>query len=840
MKSPEKKTRKSLSLFKKKASLNKKSNQSPGNTANSSIIALFKNAPPAKLSCPLCAEMVPRFGLNKHLDETCQKVMQGADDVILIEENESKSNISHRTNTHLDSSSSILSKRGFTLSPSKSNPKETSFYFNESTNDVSKEAGLLHVEKTPIGSLASRLSRRLGAHGMEQKTQPETQDAVYCIRSLREDSTFTSTDPIKNDDVITKTNICPFKKEDEHTDTMSSVVQNGINGDNVQYMCSPNITTFLKSTKNSDKCVSSGQMDGKLFSKITEARKNKMKRDVQDERNNCKKVKHLSNPANCHTPLQTKHDGLSNDSFDKEDADIFDEFLIDFNDPGNKGEGYKLQNEVDSSRLEETALEPMRMPYYLRNFVLVLQTVMDSHEDMSLFSEEDIHVITTFFKLSAGGQKLYVRLFQRKLNWIKINKIEYSEIGSDLDPFIKELVRNAFLQSDCELQELSEALDLLSAPELKVLAKGFHLANPNAPKQQLTEELLRLSKQRNIFSLSNKQSGISAAILKKAKETAGQAIRICTAPRAVFSRVLLLFSLTESMEVEEAASGGQTQLSTVLMVNMGRLTFSEYSVQRSTRIFLDREDLIRYESAMHKLVDIVVAMSNGRWEEAHFLYQYARKDWDQLKNEPSLRSHEDLPVYLRCFTAGWVYTKILSRGVEILQRLHIYEEAVELLQILLSKQVYCSDSRGRWWDRLALNLHQHLKRTQSAISVILEGLADPYVRTGHQLALYQRAIRMRDSPSCKKFRQMFNKLPVIEVSDVPHVTIKGKMCPQTGMGKSVFIMEEVSKNIEGHLTLSTVMCSVVYNGQGPALQQDFDQGLYQCVHVHAYPDLNSH
>lgn len=50
-------------------------------------------------------------------------------------------------------------------------------------------------------------------------------------------------------------------------------------------------------------------------------------------------------------------------------------------------------------------------------------------------------------QFAAAGQKLYVRLFQRKLNWIKINKIEYAEISTDLRPVIEELVEGGFLQT---------------------------------------------------------------------------------------------------------------------------------------------------------------------------------------------------------------------------------------------------------------------------------------------------------------------------------------------------------------------------------------------------------
>lgn len=44
------------------------------------------------------------------------------------------------------------------------------------------------------------------------------------------------------------------------------------------------------------------------------------------------------------------------------------------------------------------------------------------------------------------------------------------------------------------------------------------------------------------------------------------------------------------------------------------------------------------------------------------------------------------------------------------------QEAVQELEALLSQKVYCPDSRGRWWDRLALNLHQHLKRLEPVLS----------------------------------------------------------------------------------------------------------------------------
>lgn len=73
----------------------------------------------------------------------------------------------------------------------------------------------------------------------------------------------------------------------------------------------------------------------------------------------------------------------------------------------------------------------------------------------------------------------------------------------------------------------------------------------------------------------------------------GPCVRVCRGPRAIFSRLLLLFSLSDSLEEEEAGSGGHGQLYTILLVNSGRLAFPSYTVQRRASVFQDRDDLIR-------------------------------------------------------------------------------------------------------------------------------------------------------------------------------------------------------------------------------------------------------
>ncbi|KFV41901.1 Fanconi-associated nuclease 1, partial [Gavia stellata] len=778
-------------------------------------ISFFNNVTPAKITCPVCGQMVPRYGINEHMDEACQR-NRGEIGVIdstlnsLTNESPPAANVNNN-------SSSYFSKNLLNLetSPSKSSLLKTegsaaqqiSPYFsnNSSVRCVNNEPRAQTVKIVSLGSLSSKLSRRRCIQGGKRivykeidssppavhntcksaAAQDDDDDEIYARHSSQKENKLAQREHQEQNFLKEEPE---FQEEINkcNGEDLVNIVRVSLPAENINVKRLPIGTRSTKTESRSEGVILSPDKFETHLAVYTSAElTNSLEVKTQPR---AQVVPSSKTEVNCGTQ----------NCFSKGDVQVL---------PVEVHEDFK--DEINHT------FSPGH-PYYLQNFLVVLQAVLENEDDVRLFNEQDMNIITKFCKLSVGGQKLYVRLFQRKLNWLKVNKIEYGEISMDLSPIIEELAEARFLQTESELEDLCEGLDLLSAPELKTLAKIFHLPNPNGQKQQLVDDFLRLAKQRSV---------IGTVILKRVKDLAGKSVRVCKGPRAVFSRILLLFSLSESMEDEEAGSAGQGQLSTVLMVNMGRMVFPSYTVNRKTQIFQDREDLIRYATAAHLSNDIATAMVNGNWEEANHLYVCAKETWNELKNHPSLSYHRVLPEYLRHFTVGWVYTRILSQGVEILQRLHMYEEAVQELQTLLSQDVYCTDSRGRWWDRLALNLHQHLKNTKKAIDCIRNGLADPFVRTGHRLSLYQRALRIRDSPSCKQFRWLFHDLPVITVEDVTHVTIKGKMCPQMGMGKSVFLMEDIGDEEGGEdFSVSTVMCSVEELALTHYRQNGFDQG----------------
>ncbi|NWV38690.1 FAN1 nuclease, partial [Grantiella picta] len=819
-------------------------------SASSSITSFFNNVPPAKISCPMCGQLVPRYGINKHIDETCQRNHGevGATDATLNcfrNKSPPAANLSSNSSTY-------FSKKLINLetSPSKSNllkaggsaAQQTSPYFSKHSSafSVKNESQAQTVKIVSLGSLSSKLSRRRCLQGGKQVLYEEINSSPPAVhRACRSAAAHEDDDDETDAGQSSQKENQPSQREhqEENISKREPEFQNEIIKCNREDLVDI-VQVPLPAANSNDRRFPSGtrstKTEGRCEGVVLSPERFETPLAIHTSAELTSNLEIDTQPHSEVTPETDVNCGTQN-CFSKDDEEVLPvEVLEDFkNDMSHTlletVEKVEFQDSAGDilDKIDEVLSVPSSPghPYYLQNFLVVLRAVLENEDDVRLFNEQDLNIITKFYKLSVCGQKLYVRLFQRKLNWLKVNKIEYGEISVDLSPIIEELAEARFLQTESELEDLCEGLDLLSAPELKTLAKIFHLPNPNAQKQQLVSDFLRLSKQRSIFSRN--QAGVGTVILKRVKDLAGKCVRVCKGPRAVFSRILLLFALPESLEEEEAGSAGQGLLSTVLRANMGHMVFPSYTVNRKTQVFQDRDDLIRFATAVHLSNDIATAMVNGNWEEANSLYLCAKEAWNELKNHPSLSYHRVLPDYLRRFTVGWVYTRILSQGVEILQRLHKYKEAVQQLQSLLAQDVYCADSRGRWWDRLALNLHQHLKNAKKAIVCIQRGLADPAVRTGHRLSLCQRALRIRDSPSCKHLRGLLQDLPLLAVQDVTHVTISGKMCPQTGLGKSVFLMEDIGGRDGGEdCSVSTVMCSVEELALTHYRRNGFDQGIH--------------
>ncbi|XP_052808472.1 fanconi-associated nuclease 1-like [Mya arenaria] len=476
----------------------------------------------------------------------------------------------------------------------------------------------------------------------------------------------------------------------------------------------------------------------------------------------------------------------------------------------------------DESQDADVETTEYRVPYYLENFKTILSNVLEDSENSRLFDEQDMAFIDAFNKQEEPAQKLYVRIFCRKLSWLPAGKLVYPEISSDIPALMDWLTEAGLLLNGGHLDDLAVVLNILSAHDLKLLAKSFHINSQGLTKLKIIEMLLKKGQQ---SSISNMFTGGSSASMEKtifnrARGYLGKVCRLQGEGRAVFIRAIMLFSLYHTNFDEESAGSGQNQLFQMLMVNIGRVTYPSYTVNRQQSVFRDRAALVRFETALQFELDIQQLTERGRWPAALEVYIQAKAVGEAVqKDNAFLQWDSSLPQFLRLYTAGCVYTRIDNQGVEILQRLKKYREAVELLEHLLEQDVYCEQYRGHWYERLALNLEAHLKSPDKSLDVIERGLAEERVRTGRRYALYERARKLCETPK-SKFAGRMKKFTHEPVDPTPEVEIDGMVISDAGqMGmKYQFVMHGDAD--------STTLCAVEELVLEHYKQKGFPEGLH--------------
>eukprot|EP01122_Echinamoeba_exundans_P002998 TRINITY_DN1303_c0_g1_i2.p1 TRINITY_DN1303_c0_g1~~TRINITY_DN1303_c0_g1_i2.p1 ORF type:complete len:1138 (-),score=201.50 TRINITY_DN1303_c0_g1_i2:1460-4873(-) len=94
-------------------------------------------------------------------------------------------------------------------------------------------------------------------------------------------------------------------------------------------------------------------------------------------------------------------------------------------------------------------------------------------------------------------------------------------------------------------------------------------------------------------------------------------------------------------------------------------------------------------------------------------------------------------LFLRRYTAKWLYASVAWIGVSLLERQRNYGRAVEVLRALLATDDVCLGKRGEWWLRLGFDL-AHMNELQAAIDAIVSGIKDCNIRPQQRLGLYSK------------------------------------------------------------------------------------------------------
>ncbi|CAG0919980.1 unnamed protein product [Notodromas monacha] len=356
---------------------------------------------------------------------------------------------------------------------------------------------------------------------------------------------------------------------------------------------------------------------------------------------------------------------------------------------------------------------------YLRPFQEVLNTVFSeenasSHSD--LFADDELTIIENFRMAKLSSRKLFVRLFERKWTWHNPVDVKYADIADDLLPVFEDLALRKLILTgpshDGTFESLLELMDVLPASEAKTLCLHMKV-KPAGSKEKNVEALLKhvQSFKQGIFGSSN---GLNIA-LKKVLELLGVRYKVNALACDVFRSVFLLYCPPDFYsDGQEDASLVKAQLLRMRQVDWSNVCYPVSTADRKTKVFRSREDFVRYSKAHARREEVYCKFMEQDYDRIKKLCPQMMEDFRSLLlNDEAKEFAESLPSFLRRYHEGSVLASSLTTCADALEKLGMHRDAVDVLKLLLSQSLFLPDYRGRWHDRLALDLHVHMKEAES-------------------------------------------------------------------------------------------------------------------------------
>ncbi|CAI9268649.1 unnamed protein product [Lactuca saligna] len=407
---------------------------------------------------------------------------------------------------------------------------------------------------------------------------------------------------------------------------------------------------------------------------------------------------------------------------------------------GEKVKLYKslCQQVLATVRLSEESPPGMK---YQQNFCLLLQEVLRTTPHV--FTHDEKTLLENFLLLSNDSQKLFIRLYTRKGPWFRMSNISYAEI-LDHQSAVNELsggyVCSTETTSELHKDDFERILNLLNVGELREMLSLIKKKHSQSPR-----------KHDSISALLSSYGDKSRSLLKKIMlEKTGLCIRISSAADLLIWRVERLFFCN-----------GEQDLSAFLLVDLGIVKYPTYNCVITDHIFSNRNDLLSYEKALEvaQIMDESLEENNS----SMVLKCIAISD-----SHISIQTSKNSSAPFQCFSASWVYSKVVLLGVSFLESERRYNDAVNLLKRLLLN--FRNDRRrGYWTLRLSTDL-EHLGRVNESLSVAETGLDDPWVRAGSKVSLQRRVLRLGKPPRRWKVPSFSDSIK----RKIPEVHVEGR------------------------------------------------------------------
>lgn len=369
---------------------------------------------------------MPRYGINKHIDETCQRnhsEISATDATLNSFRNKGPPAANLSSN-----SSSYFSKNLLNLetSPSKSNllkaggsaSQQTSPYFsrNSSVFRVNNESQARTVRTVSLGSLSSKLSRRRCLQGGKQVLCEEINSSPPAVHSAAAlDDGDGDGDEIDAGQSSQKENQ-PSQRDhqEQHFSKREPEFETEINKC-YQEDLADMVQVPLLADDSSDKRFPSGtrstEAEGRSEGGILSPDKFETSLAIHTSAELTSNLEIETQPHTEVTPSsKTEVNCGTENCFSRDEEEVLPvEVLEDFKNDMNHTllETVEKAESQDSTvdildKIDEVLSVPSSPghPYYLQNFLVVLRAVLENEDDVRLFNEQDLNIITKFYKLS--------------------------------------------------------------------------------------------------------------------------------------------------------------------------------------------------------------------------------------------------------------------------------------------------------------------------------------------------------------------------------------------------------------------------------------------------------
>ena len=380
---------------------------------------------------------------------------------------------------------------------------------------------------------------------------------------------------------------------------------------------------------------------------------------------------------------------------------------------------------------------PERESLYVELLQDIICTVLDGENH--LFAPDEIECFSAFLMLDHDARHLFVRLLQRKREWLRVDRLAYpgDVIGACealCCPFAQPSGIYRFAAGDAEMPEAGR-LDLLTLDELRGICKRLGIPRLKT-REAVVRALLAPDAHMPLFGAKTHTQRLEEEV--HAALPCG-CIRLEEQVCTLFDRLALVYYRGRPVV--------GTLVTTALLARTRRFNFPKYTLSRSTDIFPSREHLLRFqqalddETAMDTIIEERSADAARRGAE---LLDAVLPAWEHAVRELWIAFPDgiSLPQYARMrFHYGWVYTRVIHKACECLARLHKSSREECTLRALLSQRFFQRGRRGGWYERLAVICTRE-KGKQAALDVCIRALGDPDTHVVNLFALQRRVERL--------------------------------------------------------------------------------------------------